>query len=48
MLRQDARANKRWDEADQLRNQVEASGFDIEDTPDGPRVRPKKQATGEG
>jgi cysteinyl-tRNA synthetase len=38
--RQQARADKRWQDADQLRKQVYESGFEIEDTPQGPRVRP--------
>ena len=40
--RQQARAAKRWQDADALRGQVVASGFDIEDTPQGPRVRARK------
>jgi cysteinyl-tRNA synthetase len=38
--RQRARAEKRWAEADRLRQQVQASGYEIEDTPQGPRVKP--------
>ncbi|MCI0396558.1 MAG: cysteine--tRNA ligase [Chloroflexi bacterium] len=36
--RQQARAEKRWQDADALREQVRAAGYDIEDTPQGPRV----------
>lgn len=39
--RERARAARRWDEADTLREQVAAAGFEIEDTRDGPRIRPR-------
>jgi cysteinyl-tRNA synthetase len=45
--RQEVRAEKRWDEADALRDKIVSAGFDIEDTPDGPRVRRRKQTSGE-
>jgi cysteinyl-tRNA synthetase len=38
--RQQARKEKRWKDADSLREQVHSAGFEIEDTPQGPRVRP--------
>jgi len=37
--RQEARAARRWQEADALREQVKAAGYEIEDTTQGPRVR---------
>jgi cysteinyl-tRNA synthetase len=37
--REQARAEKRWREADALRDQIEQAGYRIEDTPEGPRVR---------
>src|SRR5262249_61099473 len=37
--RQQARAERRWKDADALRAQVTEAGFSIEDTPEGPRVR---------
>jgi cysteinyl-tRNA synthetase len=40
--RQQARKEKRWKDADALRAQVHSAGFEIEDTPQGPRVRPRK------
>jgi len=40
--REKARAEKRWKDADELREQVKAMGYDIEDTPTGPRVRSRK------
>ncbi len=40
--RQQARKEKRWKDADALREQVHSAGFEIEDTPQGPRVRPRK------
>lgn len=33
-----ARAEKRWDDADQARKNIEAEGYRVEDTNDGPRV----------
>jgi cysteinyl-tRNA synthetase len=41
--RQQARAEKRWQEADALRQQVVAAGYEIEDTPQSPRVRRAKR-----
>lgn len=40
--RQQARAEKRWGDADLLRQQVYSLGYEIEDTPQGPRVQPRK------
>jgi cysteinyl-tRNA synthetase len=40
--RQQARAEKRWKDADALRTQVTSAGYEIEDTPQGSRVRPHK------
>jgi cysteinyl-tRNA synthetase len=37
--RQRARQNKRWQEADALREQVRALGYEVEDTTKGPQVR---------
>ena len=37
--RQQARAAKRWHDADALRAQIHAAGYELEDTPNGPRVR---------
>jgi cysteinyl-tRNA synthetase len=37
--RQQARLEKRWEQADQIRDTIRARGFDIEDTPDGPRLK---------
>ncbi|MFZ0547496.1 MAG: cysteine--tRNA ligase [Candidatus Promineifilaceae bacterium] len=36
--RQQARAEKRWADADALRDQITAEGYTIEDTPEGPRI----------
>lgn len=38
--REQARARKAWQEADALREQVHAAGYEIDDTPQGPRARP--------
>ena len=40
--RQQARFEKRWKDADLLRDQITTSGFDIEDTPQGPRLKSRK------
>jgi cysteinyl-tRNA synthetase len=40
--RQKARQEKRWQEADALRDQVISAGFEIEDTPQGPKVKSSK------
>ncbi len=37
--RQQARREKRWKEADELRTKIQVAGFDVEDTPQGPRVK---------
>ncbi|RPI30879.1 MAG: cysteine--tRNA ligase, partial [Chloroflexota bacterium] len=36
-----ARTEKRWKDADDLRNQVAAAGYEIEDTAQGPKVKRK-------
>ena len=41
--RQQARQEKRWKDADALRERVTDAGYEIEDTPQGPRLRRKKQ-----
>lgn len=41
--RQQARSEKRWKDADALRDQVTAAGYEVEDTPQGPRVKSKKR-----
>lgn len=40
--RQQARAEKRWQDADALREQITAAGYMIADTPQGPQIRLKK------
>ena len=37
--RQAARAAKNKPEADALRDQITAAGYEVEDTPEGPRVQ---------
>jgi len=39
--RNQARSEKNWAESDRLRAAIEAAGFIIKDTPQGPRLRPK-------
>jgi cysteinyl-tRNA synthetase len=39
--RQKARAEKRWGDADALRDQIEAAGFQVRDTSKGPKVEAK-------
>ena len=41
--RQAARGEKRWKEADALRMQLLAAGYEIEDTPGGPRIHRKEE-----
>lgn len=41
--RDEARSKKRWDDADEIREQIYSAGFEIEDTPNGPRVKSKKK-----
>jgi cysteinyl-tRNA synthetase len=38
--RQAARSENHWKDADRLRDQIRKAGYEIEDTPNGPRVRP--------
>lgn len=38
--RQSARKTKDWATADRLRDEIQAAGYELEDTPDGARVRP--------
>ena len=40
--RQQARAEKRWQDADGLRDQITAAGYVIADTPQGPQIRAGK------
>jgi cysteinyl-tRNA synthetase len=40
--RQQARQEKRWQAADVLRDKIRAAGYEIEDTPQGARVRAVK------
>jgi len=40
--RQQARSDKRWKDADALRYQIGEAGYEIEDTPNGARVKRKK------
>jgi cysteinyl-tRNA synthetase len=37
-----ARAEKRWKDADILRDQITQAGYEVEDTPQGPRVKSRK------
>ncbi len=45
--RQQARAEKRWQDADALRQQVAAAGYEIKDTPQGPKVTSVRMKVGE-
>jgi cysteinyl-tRNA synthetase len=44
--RQAARKAKQWQEADALRDQIQAAGYELEDTPTGARVRPRSSSVG--
>lgn len=41
--RRQARKEKRWKDADELRDRIRESGYEIEDGPDGPRIRMLKK-----
>ena len=43
--RRQARAEKRYADADSLRDQIISAGFDIKDTPKGPEITPRAVAT---
>ena len=43
--RQQARKEKRWKDADALREQVTTAGYEIEDTPQGPKVKSRRLKT---
>jgi cysteinyl-tRNA synthetase len=45
--RQHARAEKRWQDADALRERVHAAGYDIDDTPQGPCLRSRRSRLGQ-
>ncbi len=45
--RDQARAQKRWKDADALREQIVAAGYEIEDTPQGARVRSRPRQIGD-
>jgi cysteinyl-tRNA synthetase len=40
--REAARAEKRWKDADRLRDEIYDRGFDVEDTAKGPQLKPSK------
>jgi cysteinyl-tRNA synthetase len=40
--RQQARQDKRWQDADRIRQQIIDSGYELEDTPQGPRLKRRK------
>jgi cysteinyl-tRNA synthetase len=37
--REEARSKKDWKKADEIREEIKALGFVLEDTPEGPRFR---------
>ena len=41
--RQQARREKRWQDADALRDTIRQAGYEIEDSPQGPRIRQRSQ-----
>ena len=41
--REKARSAKRWKDADTLREQIGRAGYEIEDTPKGPKIKPVRQ-----
>ena len=43
--RQQMRHEKRWSEADAIRQQIHEAGYEVEDTPQGPKVKSRKIQT---
>jgi cysteinyl-tRNA synthetase len=41
--REKARGAKQWKDADALREQVRQAGYEIEDTPKGPKIKAARQ-----
>jgi cysteinyl-tRNA synthetase len=41
--REKARSAKQWKNADALREQIRLAGYEIEDTPKGPKVKAARQ-----
>jgi cysteinyl-tRNA synthetase len=41
-LRQQARAEKRWQDADALRERIMNAGWELMDTPEGPKLKPRR------
>ena len=41
--RDEARSKKLWNDADEIREQIYSAGFEVEDTPNGTRVKNKKK-----
>jgi cysteinyl-tRNA synthetase len=41
--REQARSAKQWKAADALREQVRQAGYEIEDTPKGPKIKTARQ-----
>jgi len=41
--REKARSAKQWKDADELRERVRQAGYEIEDTPKGPKIKVAKQ-----
>jgi cysteinyl-tRNA synthetase len=39
--RETVRKEKKWEEADQIRQQIEKAGFTVEDSPQGPLLKKK-------
>jgi cysteinyl-tRNA synthetase len=42
--RRQARDERRWKDADALRDQIREAGYEVEDTPEGPRVKRRRTA----
>jgi cysteinyl-tRNA synthetase len=38
--RRQARADQAWERADELRDEIESRGWQVQDTPDGPQLEP--------
>ena len=44
-IRQQMRHEKRWSDADVIRKKINHAGYEVEDTPQGPKIKSRKNAT---
>jgi cysteinyl-tRNA synthetase len=44
-IRQQMRHEKRWSDADVIRKKINHAGYEVEDTPQGPKIKSRKNVT---